>query len=104
MFRGNRGVDPGDKYGPLRQKICNELGKTGGDVGYDVAVCQRGWRSMEWRFENGASHAMRFMKQTERSAGRTWVHGITNRTAIMCETSSPWMTSVYNFFSDIMNQ
>jgi hypothetical protein len=100
---GTSGIlNPGDKFTPWRQKIMQ-------------------WASKPVALSDMISAVPTWLAAYEKEMAESGVHGdavyaadravrrahgstaITSRTTIMRE-SSPWLTSVYNFFSDIMNR
>lgn len=93
---------PGDKYMPLRQKIIQWSAKP--VALSDMISAVPTWlAAYEKEFASSGIHddaVFAADRAVRRAHGST---AITSRTAIMRD-SNPWLTSVYNFFSDIMNR
>jgi hypothetical protein len=102
LYGATAGLVPGEKFAPWRQKIMQ-------------------WSSKPVALSDMISAVPTWLAAYEKEMGESGVHGdavfaadravrrahgstaSTNRTAIM-RTANPWLTSVYNFFSDIMNR
>lgn len=102
LYGATAGLVPGEKFAPWRQKIMQ-------------------WSSKPVAMSDMISAVPTWLAAYEKEMGESGVHGdavfaadravrrahgstaSTNRTAIM-RTANPWLTSVYNFFSDIMNR
>lgn len=102
LYGATAGLTPGEKFGPWRQKIMEWSSKP-------VALADMISAVPTWlakyreQIEAGASHGDAVF-EADRSVRRA--HGSTaptNRTA-MQRNFSPWMTSIYNFWSEIMNR
>jgi len=95
-------LSPGDKVTPFRQKIMEWSSKP--VALSDMISAVPTWLAKyEAERSNGASHGDA-VYEADRSVRRA--HGstaITTRTAMM-RNSNPWLVSIYNFFSDVMNR
>ncbi|MBK7550020.1 MAG: hypothetical protein IPI20_20555 [Rhodoferax sp.] len=93
---------PGDKLTPWRQKIMEWSSKP--VALSDMISAVPTWLAKyEGERANGASHGDA-VYEADRAVRRA--HGstaITTRTAMM-RNANPWMVSIYNFFSDVMNR
>ena len=93
---------PGDKLTPFRQKIMEWSSKP--VALSDMISAVPTWLAKyEGERANGASHGDA-VYEADRAVRRA--HGstaITTRTAMM-RNANPWMVSIYNFFSDVMNR
>jgi len=93
---------PGDKFTPFRQKIMEWSSKP--VALSDMISAVPTWLAKyEGERANGATHGDA-VYEADRAVRRA--HGstaITTRTAMM-RNANPWMVSIYNFFSDVMNR
>jgi hypothetical protein len=93
---------PGDKLTPFRQKIMEWSSKP--VALSDMISAVPTWLAKyEGERANGATHGDA-VYEADRAVRRA--HGstaITTRTAMM-RNANPWMVSIYNFFSDVMNR
>ena len=93
---------PGDKYGPWRQKIMEWSSKP--VALSDMISAVPTWLAKyQHEIDNGASHGDA-VYEADRAVRRA--HGstaATTRTAMM-RNANPWLVSIYNFFSDVMNR
>ena len=102
LFGVEAGLNPGDKFAPWRQRIMEWSSKPVAlsDMISAVPTWLAKYHEM---IEDGASHGDAVF-EADRSVRRA--HGstaATNRTA-MQRNVTPWLTSIYNFWSEIMNR
>lgn len=93
---------PGDKLTPMRQKIM-ELSSKPVALSDMISAVPTWLAKYESEINTGATHGDA-VYEADRSVRRA--HGstaITTRTAMM-RNSNPWLVSIYNFFSDVMNR
>ena len=93
---------PGDKLTPMRQKIM-ELSSKPVALSDMISAVPTWLAKYESEINAGATHGDA-VYEADRSVRRA--HGstaITTRTAMM-RNSNPWLVSIYNFFSDVMNR
>jgi len=93
---------PGDKLTPMRQKIM-ELSSKPVALSDMISAVPTWLAKYESEINAGATHGDA-VYEADRSVRRA--HGstaITSRTAMM-RNSNPWLVSIYNFFSDVMNR
>lgn len=102
LYGATAGLTPGEKFEPWRQRIMEWSSKP--VALSDMISAVPTWIARYTKeIENGASHGDAVF-EADRSVRRA--HGSTaptNRTA-MQRNFSPWMTSIYNFWSEIMNR
>jgi hypothetical protein len=103
LYGAGTGVlNPGDKFTPLRQKIMELASKP--VAMSDMLSAVPTWLAAYEKEMKALGVHGDAVYAADRAVRRA--HGstaITNRTTIMRE-ANPWLTSVYNFFSDIMNR
>lgn len=103
LYGAGTGVlNPGDKFTPLRQKIM-ELASKPVAMSDMLSAVPTWLAAYEKEMKASGVHGDAVYaadRAVRRAHGST---AITNRTTIMRE-ANPWLTSVYNFFSDIMNR
>jgi hypothetical protein len=95
-------LNPGDKFSPLRQRVI-ELSSKPVAMSDMLSAVPTWIAAYEKEMRESGVHGDAVYaadRAVRRAHGST---AVTNRTAIMREWS-PWLTSVYNFFSDIMNR
>jgi hypothetical protein len=93
---------PGDKLTPMRQKIM-ELSSKPVALSDMISAVPTWLAKYESELNAGATHGDA-VYEADRSVRRA--HGstaITTRTAMM-RNANPWLVSIYNFFSDVMNR
>jgi hypothetical protein len=93
---------PGDRYGALRQKVIEWSAKPVA-ISDMISAVPTWIAAYEKEMRETGVHG-NAVYEADRAVRRA--HGstaITNRTRVMREWN-PWLTSVYNFFSDIMNR
>jgi len=102
LYGATAGLTPGDKFGPWRQRIMEWSSKP-------VALSDMVSAVPTWlakyheELGNGASHGDAVLladRSVRRAHGST---AATNRTAFQ-RNWTPWLTSIYNFWSEIMNR
>ena len=102
LYGATSGLTPGEKFEPWRQKIMEWSSKP--VALSDMISAVPTWLAKyRQEMEAGASHGDAVF-EADRSVRRA--HGstaATNRTS-MQRNVSPWMTSIYNFWSEIMNR
>lgn len=102
LYGATAGLTPGEKFEPWRQRIMEWSSKP--VALSDMISAVPTWLARyEREINNGASKGAAVF-EADRSVRRA--HGSTaptNRTA-MQRNFSPWMTSIYNFWSEIMNR
>ena len=102
LYGVEAGLTPGDKYAPWRQRIM-EWGSKPVALSDMMSAVPTWLAKYHEEIENGASHGDAVF-EADRSVRRA--HGSTastNRTAIQ-RNVTPWLTAVYNFWSEIMNR